>query len=71
MAAANPWFVPRNYLVWQAIQTAEKGDMTLFDTLFEAARHPYSDQPDLAHLAVRRPEWAREQAGASMLSCSS
>ncbi|MDA0875342.1 MAG: YdiU family protein, partial [Bacteroidetes bacterium] len=71
MATANPWFVPRNYLVWQAIQDAEKGDMTLFDTLFEAVRHPYSDQPDLAHLAVRRPDWARQQAGASMLSCSS
>ncbi|MDA0378116.1 MAG: YdiU family protein [Bacteroidetes bacterium] len=71
MATANPWFVPRNYLVWQAIQDAEKGDMSLFDTLFEAVRHPYSDQPDLAHLAVRRPDWARQQAGASMLSCSS
>ena len=71
MAAANPWFIPRNYLVWQAIQEAEKGDMSLFDTVFDAVRHPYSEQPDLAHLAARRPEWAREQAGASMLSCSS
>ena len=71
MTKVNPWFIPRNYLVWQAIQDAEKGDMALFETLFDAVRHPYSEQPDLAHLAVRRPEWAREQAGASMLSCSS
>ena len=71
MTAANPWFIPRNYLVWQAIQDAEKGDMGLFDALFEAARTPYDEQPDLAHLVQRRPEWAREQPGASMLSCSS
>lgn len=71
MASANPWFIPRNYLVWQAIQDAEKGDLNLFDTVFEAVRHPYTEQPDLAHLTARRPEWAREQAGASMLSCSS
>ena len=71
MSDANPWFIPRNYLVWQAIQSAEKGDMALFDGLFEAACAPYTEQPDLPHLVERRPEWAREQAGASMLSCSS
>jgi uncharacterized protein YdiU (UPF0061 family) len=71
MSAANPWFIPRNYLVFQAIEAAEKGDMALLDDLFDAARTPYDVQEGREHLAARRPEWARQQPGASMLSCSS
>ena len=71
MTAANPWFIPRNYLVFQAIEAAEKGDLTLLNDLFDAARTPYTEQEGREHLAVRRPDWARQQPGASMLSCSS
>jgi len=71
MRKANPWFIPRNYLVFEAIEAAEKGDLTLLDDLFDAARTPYDVQEGREHLAKRRPEWAREQPGASMLSCSS
>lgn len=71
MAAANPWFIPRNYLVFEAIEAAEKGDLGPLDELFDAARTPYEVQEGREHLAARRPDWAREQPGASMLSCSS
>ena len=71
MSKANPWFIPRNYLVFQAIEEAEKGNIGLLDDLFDASRTPYDVQEGREDLVRRRPEWAREQPGASMLSCSS
>ncbi len=71
MSRSNPWIIPRNYLVFQAIEAAEKGDMALLDDLFDACRTPYDVQEGREDLVKRRPEWAREQPGASMLSCSS
>jgi uncharacterized protein YdiU (UPF0061 family) len=71
MSQANPWFIPRNYLVFQAIESAEKGDLGLLDDLLDASRTPYDAQEGREDLIKRRPEWARKQPGASMLSCSS
>lgn len=72
MAALNPAFVLRNYLVQQAIDDLEQGDRREFDTLMRVLRTPYKDlEGDDVRLGGRRPEWARQRAGCSMLSCSS
>lgn len=71
MNAVNPKYVLRNYMAQLCIDAADKGDYTLLNELFELLKNPYDEQPESQKWFAKRPDWARDKVGCSMLSCSS
>lgn len=69
MRIANPRFILRNYLLHMAIEELQRGEQQLFLKLQKAIKDPYSKSHD--EFFEIRPGWATQQAGCSMLSCSS
>jgi uncharacterized protein YdiU (UPF0061 family) len=71
MNLVNPKYVLRNYMAQLAIESAEKEDYSLINELSELLKKPYSEQPQMEKWFAKRPGWAKDKIGSSMLSCSS
>lgn len=71
MNTVNPKYVLRNYMAQLAIEAAEKEDYSLLDELYHLLKNPYDEQPQYEKWFAKRPDWAKNKIGCSMLSCSS
>jgi uncharacterized protein YdiU (UPF0061 family) len=71
MNQVNPKFVLRNYVAQLAIERAEQGDGSVVLELLDVLRRPFDEHPGKERYAEKRPDWARNRPGCSMLSCSS
>ena len=72
MKQVNPKYVLRNWMAQLAIDAAEKEDYTVANELYQLLKNPYDEQPEFeSDWFQKRPEWARNRVGCSMLSCSS
>ena len=72
MLKTNPKYVLRNWMAQLAIDAAEGGDFSICEKLHSMLKQPYSEQPEFENeWYKKRPEWAQNRVGCSMLSCSS
>ncbi|MDD3530538.1 MAG: YdiU family protein [Gallionellaceae bacterium] len=56
MRRANPWLIPRNHRVEEALAAAsDDGDLAPFERLLDALRRPYDEDPALARHAEPAP----------------
>lgn len=71
MNAVNPKYVLRNYMAQMAIEKADEGDYSLIEELYQLLKKPFDEQKNQEKWFAKRPDWAKEKVGSSMLSCSS
>jgi len=67
MLAANPKYVLKNYMLQEAIDTAEKGDFSVVNDLFKIAQKPFDEHPEFERWAGATPQAFKNKK----LSCSS
>lgn len=70
MRETNPRFVPRNFILYKIIESAETGSLDPARKLVESLSSVYNYASDPIYDELR-PVWALDQPGSSTLSCSS
>ena len=69
MRAANPKYVPREWMLAEAYEAAERGEYAPLRVLHEVLTSPYDEQPRHASRFYRRaPNGAEQQGGIGFMS---
>lgn len=71
MNRTNPKYVLRNYMAQLAIEAGNKSDFSLIHEFYEMLQKPYEEAEKYQKWFSKRPDWAKDKIGCSMLSCSS
>jgi len=67
----NPKFNLRNYLFVEILDELKEGSKAKLEAVVSALKKPYSYNDNTPELYQKRPDWAAEKAGCTLLSCSS
>jgi uncharacterized protein YdiU (UPF0061 family) len=67
MLLTNPKYILKNYMLQEAIESAQKGDFSMVETLLHIAQNPYDEMPEYEKYAGETPEIYKNIG----LSCSS
>ena len=68
MDACNPLYVPRNYLMQEAIEAVAAGNYEPLHELHKVLKHPFVEQPGMQKYSQPAPHWAKKLAGVAVLS---
>ncbi|CAE8610457.1 unnamed protein product [Polarella glacialis] len=69
MKAANPKYIPRNWILFEAYDAAERGDYAPIHGLLAMLSRPYDEQPEMEDAYFRQsPSWARSTGGLAFMS---
>ena len=60
MRKTNPIFIPRSYLVEEALEFARNGDMSYFNKLLQVVQNPYTEDPCLENLSQPAKKWQNQ-----------
>jgi uncharacterized protein YdiU (UPF0061 family) len=60
MRAVNPWLIPRNHRVEEALEAATQGDGGPFERLLQALQQPHGSDPGLCSYAAAAPRSVTE-----------
>ena len=69
ISEGNRWAASAYYIM--GIAYTNKADYSIINELHELLKTPYNEQPQYEKWYAKRPDWARNKVGCSMLSCSS
>ena len=69
MRANSPKFVPREWMLAQAYEAADRGDLSVLRELYALLTSPYDEHPDLEEKYYQRtPDAYRQKAGIAFFS---
>ncbi|CAD7927005.1 unnamed protein product [Amoebophrya sp. A120] len=68
MKASSPQVIPRNWMLTEAYEAAERGNFTKVDELKTLLKTPYEDVREDTQWVRATPEWAHGKAGISYMS---
>ena len=66
MKSSNPYVIPRNHRVEEALEASERGDFTIFNNLLKVLKNPYEyskEQEEYSKLPKRKNTCYRTYCG--------
>ncbi|MCO5143171.1 MAG: YdiU family protein [Oligoflexia bacterium] len=71
MKKVNPAIIYRNYMTHLICEDLSQGTLNRAEELFAIIQDPFNEKWESTNWFIKRPDWANQTPGCTMLSCSS